>query len=341
VVSGTVPLPVSGAVTGTVSGTIVGMLFFLLAAVALAGGAAEFPATLRSGPWRAGHVQGAAVDQKGGFVYYSFTNLFVKADLATGRVLGTLGGFHGHLGDLAFHDGRIYGSLEYKEAKAFYIAIIDGAKINALNLSAPDLMQTVYLPEVAADFVSGKYGCSGIDGVSFGPRFGKTSGKAYLTVAYGIFGDNTRTDNDHQVLLQYDIHGWRPRPLDEASPHREGPGEADGKYFVYTGNTRFGVQNLEYDAGTHTWLMGVYAGSKPQFPNYTLFAVDGSVKPRRTTIGLLLDTPRGWHQKADVGMVSLGGGLFYLAVNEASEGTQSAELRLHRWTGNGFSVTLH
>lgn len=303
----------------------------------------EFPTTLRSGPWPgAGHIQGAAVDQKRGVVYYSFTNLFVRADLATGRVLGTLEGFHGHLGDLALsHDGRVYGSLEYKEAKAFYVAIIDGDRIDRVGLRAADLMRTVYLPEVAADFASGRYGCSGIDGISFGPRFGKADGKAYLTVAYGIFGDNQRTDNDHQVLLQYDIAGWQPLPLDEQSPHRLGPEKADGKYFVYTGNTRFGVQNLEYDAGTHTWLMGVYAGSKAGFPNYTLFAVDGRGKPRKTEIGMLLPIPRGWYQKADVGMVSLGGGLFYLAVNQAKDGGQSAELRLHRWTGNGFSVTLH
>ncbi|BDC47878.1 hypothetical protein F183_A01940 [Bryobacterales bacterium F-183] len=321
------------------------MLFFLLTMTALLAGAAEYPPTLTSGPWRAGHVQGVAVDQQGGFVYYSFTNLFVKADLATGRVIGTLGGFHGHLGDLAFHNGRVYGSLEYKDAKAFYIAVIDGGKINITGLQAHgnDLMLTVHLPEVASDFVSGKYGCSGIDGVSFGPRFGETAGKLYLTVAYGIFGETTRTDNDHQVLLQYDIAGWDPQPLDEANPHRQGPAKADGKYFVYTGNTKFGVQNLEYDAGSHTWLMGVYAGSKPGFPNYTLFAVDGRGKPRQTAIGLLLPVPRGWYQKADVGMVSLGsGGLFYLAENQTQDGMQSAVLKLVRWTGNGFvPVTLH
>ena len=319
------------------------LLFLLMAA-----GSEDFPPTLQSGPWPgAGHVQGVAIDQQNRVVYYSFTNLLVKADLASGRVLGTLGGFHGHLGDLAFHDGRVYGSLEYKDAKAFYIAIIDGAKINSPKLRAPgsDLMQTVYLPEVAADFISGKYGCSGIDGVAFGPRFGDgAAGKLYLTVAYGIFEDVKRTDNDHQVLLQYDIADWERKyaqPLDELAPHKSGPATADGKYFVYTGNTKFGVQNLEYDAGTHTWLMGVYAGSKPGFPNYTLFAVDGRTKPRRTEIGLLLPAPRGWYQKADVGMVSLGGGLFYLAVNQTRDGMQSAELRLHRWTGNGFSVTLH
>src|SRR5699024_11549728 len=65
---------------------------------------------LQSGPWPTSHVQGIAVDEENGFVYYSFTTLLVKTDLA-GNVIGTVGGFTGHLGDLDFNaeDGRVYG----------------------------------------------------------------------------------------------------------------------------------------------------------------------------------------------------------------------------------------
>ncbi len=333
----------------------------------------SFPSSLVSGPWRSGHVQGVAVDQTHGYIYYSFTNLLVKTDLQ-GRVIGTIGGFTGHLGDLDFNesDRRVYGSLEYKAEKAFYIAVVDVDKIDKAGLQAQNstIFQAVYLSEVVRDYTADRngdgvfdgdtadtpdhrYGCSGIDGVSFGPRFGQTGGKRYLTVAYGIYANVDRKDNDHQVLLQYDATQWVnrfARPLDEKAPHQSGPSNVDGKYFVYTGNTTYGVQNLEYDESGQRWLMGVYRGSKPSFPNYTLFAIKGAAKPVLTELtgtgergwrlpladaGLrdAVTGVRGWFQKADVGMVSLRDGLFYLAVNRATNGQQSAELSLYRWTG--------
>src|SRR5690606_40310928 len=98
-----------------------------------------------------------------------------------------------------------------------------------LRVDDGDIFRTVSLPEVVSDYtadVNGdgrfdgddgrysgneaassdhRYGCSGIDGVSFGPRFGAVDGPAYLTVAYGIYGNTARSDHDHQVLLQFDI----------------------------------------------------------------------------------------------------------------------------------------
>ena len=46
--------------------------------------------------------------------------------------------------------------------------------------------------------VKHRLGCSGIDGVTFAPAFGQSrDGKKYLYVAYGIYGDTLRTDNDY------------------------------------------------------------------------------------------------------------------------------------------------
>jgi hypothetical protein len=347
----------------------------------------DLPLTQNGGTWASGHVQGIAVDLQGGYIYYSFTNLLAKYDFG-GKLIGTLVGWSGHLGDLDFNpqDGKLYGSLEYKAHRAFYIAVIDVSRLDHVGLEASraDLLRTVYLPEVAKDYSTdldgdgkadeddGKshgdasrspdhlYGCSGIDGVAFGPAFGKPGGKRYLTVAYGIYGNIDRRDNDHQVLLQYDVSDWGrfARPLDERSPHHEGPDAPHGKYFVRTGNTTYGVQNLSYDEGLHRWFMGVYQGKKPAFPNYLLFAVDGRDQPRR---GELIGVPgadgkgwetgtllrladdglsdpatgiRGWNQKADVGFQPLGHGLFYVSTNSGSKGRQSADLTLMRWTGN-------
>jgi hypothetical protein len=340
--------------------------------------AASLPLTIDGGEWPAGHVQGVAIDREQGFVYYSFTTMLVKTDLA-GTVLGSVVGFTGHLGDLDFNekDGRVYGSLEYKEAQSFYIAILDVDEITAFDMDAETsgIVTTVYLEEVVEDFTADmdgdgdfdgdiaetadhRYGSSGIDGVSFGPRFGRDQGREVLMVAYGVYSNLGRADNDNQVILQYDVRRWKrfEQPLTQASPHTSGPADEDAKYFVYTGNTTFGVQNLEYDEATGNWLLAVYAGQKPQFPNYTLYAVDGSDRPERSVIpgqatterGLtlplldegLLDPAtgiRGFEFIADVGLESMGCGYFYVAQQskrvEGDVTLQAADLTLHRWTG--------
>jgi len=366
----------------------------LLAAAGLAGPtcaatrpAVPLPLHQNGGTWDSGHVQGIAIDLKGGYIYYSFTNLLAKFDFH-GKLIGTLVGWTGHLGDLDFNpaDGKVYGSLEYKEDKAFYIAVIDVAHLNRVGVEASktDLFRTVYLPEVVKDYEADinhdgrfdgddgtyrgdpgaspdhRYDCSGIDGVAFGPEFGRTAGKRYLTVAYGIYGNTSRTDNDHQVLLQYDIADWAryASPLSETAPHHHGPAAVHGKYFVRTGNTNYGVQNLAYDEGMHRWFMGVYQGRKPAFPNYLLFAVDARDRPVRGDLvgvpasaesgweqGMLLPLARdglkdrttgirGWTQEANVGFQPLGGGLFYVSVKSGGKGHQTGDLTLMRWTGD-------
>lgn len=342
-------------------------LFFLAAALLLPAlavpdqpGAATsgrlLPLTQNGGTWPSGHVQGIAVDVQGGYIYYSFTNLLAKYDFG-GRLIGTLVGWTGHLGDLDFNpaDGKLYGSLEYGKKNAFYIAVIDAARLDRVGIKASgnDVFRTVYLPEVVKDYTAGRYGCSGIDGVGFGPAFGRVDGPRYLTVAYGIYGDVTRKDNDHQVLLQYDIGDWSryARVLDEESLHRDGPAVPEGKYFVRTGNTTWGVQNLSYDDSLRRWFLGVYQGKKKSFPNYLLFAIDGLTVPKSGELagvgerGALLELAddglrdastgiRGWNQKADVGFQPVGHGLFYLSVNSGTQGAQTADLTLMRWTGN-------
>jgi hypothetical protein len=327
-----------------------------------------YPALLNGGRWNTEHVQGITVDRAGGFVYYSFTSLLVKSDLH-GNVVGTVDGFSGHLGDLDFNDldRHVYASLEYKEAAAFYIAVFDADAITELDMDAraSPVVTTVHLAEVANDFsaqlddgmgnsVRHRHGCSGIDGVSFGPAFGSVDGENLLTVAYGIFRDESRNDNDHQVLLQYSVTDWHrhKRALRESSPHRSGPAAPRGKYFVYTGNTTYGVQNLAYDGATALWLLGVYPGTKPDFPNYSLFAVDADAPP---CLSASIDDPspavlvlalaeagledattgiRGWRQKADVGLKALGDGWFYLSENSVVAGLQTSDITLRRWTGS-------
>lgn len=270
----------------------------------------QLPSKIDGGAWNGGHVQGIAVDVKKGFVYYSFTTVLVKTDLQ-GRVVGSVKGLVGHLGciDLNAEDGKVYGSLEFKNdaigkgifkslgregvpaENAFYIAIFDVDKIDRLDMDAEKdaVMTAVYLPQVV-EYYEGKapnglphrYACSGIDGTSFGPFFGEAAdAPTMLMVACGIYGDVTREDNDNQMIFCYD---WRKfsevaRPLSQDAPHHSGL-YPEKTCFFYTGNTDWGVQNLCYDPNTRYWLTCVYKGKKPQFPNYTTYLIDGTVAPR-------------------------------------------------------------
>lgn len=66
---------------------------------------------------------------------------------------------------------------------AFYVAIFDGEKITApdMNAETEGVMTTVWLKEVVEDYqaqweeagkvMEHRYGCSGIDGMTFAPAF--------------------------------------------------------------------------------------------------------------------------------------------------------------------------
>lgn len=100
------------------------------------------------------HIQGIAVDQKKGYIYYSFTTMLIKSTLK-GEIVGSVNGLTGHLGCIDFNeeDGRVYGSLEYKNdvigrgilralgkeqeiVDAFYIVMFDVDKIDRMDMDA-------------------------------------------------------------------------------------------------------------------------------------------------------------------------------------------------------------
>ena len=351
-----------------------------------------YPKTIKSGPFKTGHIQGIAVDTEKGYVYYSYTTILIKTDLQ-GNIIGSVTGLLGHLGDLDFNpqDGRVYGSLEYKNDaigkgilkaekssfkpnNAFYIAIFDVDRITREGMSAEKdgIMTTVHLSTVVEDYLdvveldNGKWehrlGCSGIDGVAFGPKFGKKGGKQLLTVTYGIYSDHKRSDNDYQVLLQYDVKKWKKyeRPLSHENMHREGPAKPNGEYFAYTGNTNYGVQNIEYDEDLKVWWLAVYAGSKPQFPNYNLFAIDGTVKPTKSALKgvpyidkantlTLWDKGeqdsktgiRGWRfGVGSTGIAYLGKGMYYFSHNYGTDKGQGSNIRLYYVGGVDSSTPM-
>ncbi len=343
---------------------------------------ASLPRHIFSGLQGNCHVQGIAIDTARKYMYFSFTTSLVKTDL-NGNLIGSVTGLLGHLGCIAFNDrdGRVYGSLEYKHdcigtgilramhqeslalEEAFYCAVFDVNRITRPNMDAEKdgIMTAVYLRDVVADYCAEwtqndtlmhhRYGCSGIDGISFGPEFGAPSdSKSFLNIAYGIYGDVNRTDNDHQVIVHYDITHWAQwaQPLRQEAMHRSGPAHCDAKYFIYTGNTEFGVQNLEYDPFTGNWLMCVYRGKKPQFPNAPMYIINGAAAPeelplrgqketgktlRLWTNGQIMpDGVCGWpFPLGSTGVIALGDGYYYFCKNGRRDGREYGDVNLYCW----------
>ena len=318
------------------------------------------------------HVQGIAVDKNREFMYLSFTTELVKTDM-TGKVLGSVKGLLGHLGCIAYNydNGKVYGTLEYKDDEigkgiahstgkaisrnAFYIACFDVEKIDRIGMDAEKdgVMTTVFMHEVYNDFSTEGhiYGSAGMDGTTFAPAPGQKDGKMHLYVAYGIYNDINRADNDYQIVLRYDISDWDKyaQPLNQDNVHTSGPEKYDGKYFIYTGNTTYGVQNLEYDADTGYMFAAVYRGSKPEFPNYSMFAIDRTVSPsvemlrgieeEHETLPLAkvfeCDEKTGIYGSrfphGSTGMISLGGGYFYMSEPYRNEDKFGTVIRLYKY----------
>ena len=339
----------------------------------------NLPLMIDSGAHGKFHVQGICLDDKHEYIYLSFTTALLKMDLQ-GNLIGSVHGLTGHLGCIGFNsdDGRVYGSLEYKNdaigrgilkglgkeegtnQNRFYIAIFDVDKIDRPDMDAAGIMTTVNLNDVVADYeatvehqgktVEHRYGCSGIDGMTFAPipGAGKDAPRD-LFVAYGVYSDLDRTDNDYQVIHRYNIANWDKlaKPLTAENPHTSGPEKPDSKYFVLTGNTEWGVQNMEYDPATGNILLAVYPGHKPQYKNPPMFVIDGSVAPRCEKLqGVEPDTQAEvltlWGNGTDgysfphgsTGIYAFGDGRFYFSEHyRTDEGLQGSKVYLYRYTG--------
>ena len=325
------------------------------------------PLSLASGSWDVRHCQGIAVDKQKGYIYYSYTHTFVKCDFA-GNVMGTIININGHLGDICFNeeDGKIYASLLPPGKKALYVAIIDVDNLEEINLDAVGcgLVRTVHIHEIWNDRktlvkfdnmeYTQKYGISGLDGVCFGPSFNTGEGN-YLTIGCGMSTNTQRKDNDYQVLLQYDVEAWwnvYAKPLSRTEYHHSGPYTHNGKFFVYTGRTTSGIQTMTYFDEMNVWLLFVYKTRKDNFNKYTLFVVDGDIKPYKAE---LIGQPEpdeqyvltlypdgdfdkknniyGWYaNQGNKGIEYMGGGLFYIVHPfKTWYETQTAVAYLYVW----------
>ena len=299
------------------------------------------------------HIQGLALDKKEKCLYCSFTSAFFKCDLE-GNVIGSVTGINGHLGAMTYEpkSKKVYASLEIKDdeigrgvsdalgaerhekaASRFYVAEIDVRKIDRLEVPFEEAMTLHPIEEVAKDYldtveVNGvtlehKYGCSGMDGVAIAPGFGAKGKDKFLYVAYGVYGDTTRVDNDYNILLCFKMD-------DLAKPVH--------KYFVKTGNTRYGVKNMTYDADSERLYLAVYKGSKSQYPNYSLFSLDIHQKPfmgklenvpyEENEVEQVSVTEGSFFKWGSTGLYSFGDGRWYISKNGKKDGYQFSDVTL-------------
>ena len=243
--------------------------------------------TFRGGQY---HVQGMDFDPQSQCLFISTTTAIVKMAL-DGTVLGSVIGFKGHVGQVVVDTvtRKLYATLEgmdddlgngmarymgydlfTRETAAMYIVEMDMDKITRQNMSEQEIAKKHLIKEAIADYraevtVNGKkysqrYGCCGIDALAIGPAIGQPSGRErYLYVAYGIALDTTRMDNDYNVILCY--------PLGDFKQHVH-------KYFVHTGHTSYGVQDMVWDAFRQRLYLMVYPGQKSSYTNYSQYSID-------------------------------------------------------------------
>lgn len=320
--------------------------------LSLCASAQDIPGSIRI-TGRNNHIQGFTVDTGKQCIYASFTTAFYKTDYQ-GNIIASIENIPGHLGAMSRNpeDGKVYASLEIKDDEigrgiaremgmdvveegqsAFYIAILDVDRMDRMGMDPQKdgVMELVRIEDACRDYAEGhRYGCSGIDGVTFAPGIGSRRNKMYLYVAYGIYGDPARDDNDDQVLLCYD-----PKHFNGRKPLH--------KYLVRTGNTTYGVQNMAYDDYSGRIYLFVYKGKKAGFPNYPMFSLDCSQKPVRDRLQLTDDGLkdeatgiRGWNFKwGSTGFCPLGEGRYMVSENGYDDKArqQYSDLRLYQWTG--------
>ena len=287
------------------------------------------------------HVQGIAYDAEADCFYGSFTTQFFKVD-KNGRQIASIDGINGHIGAMTFDAAkrRVFTSLEFKDdeigrgiagslGEAAYGH--DQSRFCVTEVDVDAMTMVLHeLPEVKKDYLAGNYCCSGIDGVTLAPAFGKKKdSKLYLYVAYGIYGRTERDDNDYNVLLCYDPDDIEAGPLH--------------KYFVLTGNTTYGVQNLAYDAYADRMLLAVYPGKKDKWPNYGLFSVDMKQEPFEAPLQGVpyheggaeqVSFSQGWHfPYGSTGLCPLGDGTYYLSINGRTEdGHQKCDIVRYKYS---------
>ncbi|MBQ8208386.1 MAG: leucine-rich repeat protein, partial [Clostridia bacterium] len=258
------------------------------------------------------HCQGMCVDDKNEYMYYSLTGVVVKVRISDGEEVGkfTVSSEHNtgnsfHMGDLAYHNGYLYGSVTYWGSDKTYIGVIDCSKlegnVSETNAAGEQVIYGLYCPQFSETLSNGNdaFRLSGLDGITVGTLPGKgyvkadgtevTDTEKYLLVARtnGEFGEEYY-DNDNKVIFVFDFDDITKEnllPLNGARVAQETEDKVINckqRLFVYTGFNSYGIQNLSFDKATgDIWLSCYGRGAASEFPlssGKVTYVVDGSKK---------------------------------------------------------------
>jgi len=248
------------------------------------------------------HLQGFA--KGGNFMYWSYTDSLVKTTL-TGTVKCQVEIRTGHLGDCDWYDGKIYSSLlgkplpghRWDDWTAFEVYVFNDDNL-ALERVIP--LKICYDYWAAAGSDSDTRGFSGVDGVTVAPD--PISGEPKLFVACALRDDDRFTD---QIILQYTLDG-----------------EYETEYRIPTGNTVFGIQNLDYDWENRVFWFTTYEPYRNTQPRERLYCVSGDLKqvlrsyPFSTPYGIECMGKDGFLCSVQFGVNGNRGGIAYHCTEE-------------------------
>lgn len=237
------------------------------------------------------HMQGFTSDDKHEFMYWSFTNSVVKTTINGTVICQTRCYDHGHLGGMDYHDGKVYISFMadpspwtyWGDWSAFYVYVYD-----AFDLK---LLEKIEIPECKQYKKENMGGFRGIDGIAFGKAPGTNDIRMFVAVAV-----EAGAEYDKQYILQ----------LDENY-------KVEKVHSIKTGNTIFGIQNLDYEADTGCFWITTYAKSQKTDPQDTLFCFN----PELTEI------VESYEYTTPYGFECLGNGEYYCSLQDGKNGSRS------------------
>ena len=204
------------------------------------------------------HLQGFT--KGNGFMYWSFTDSLVKTTL-NNTVKCQVQIFGGHLGDCDYHDGKIYASYlqdslpghAWEDWTGFKIYVFDANDLRVLNVMNLDICD--YYKSITCTPEDTR-GFQGIDGVAIAPD--PISGEDRLFVACALY---TGEKYANQIILQFTLDGVY-----------------ETEYHIPTGNTVFGIQNLDYDAENKEFWFSTYGPCEAYQPKEILYCISGDLK---------------------------------------------------------------
>lgn len=247
------------------------------------------------------HLQGFS--NGNGFMYWSFTDSLVKTTL-NGTVKCQIEIHGGHLGDIDYHNGKIYGSYlknslpghAWEDWTGFKIYVFDANDLqvlNVINLDICDYYKSITCTEEDIR------GFQGIDGVAIAPD---ENGEDKLFVACALY---TGEKYSNQIILRFSLDG-----------------QYETEYHIPTGNTVYGIQNFDYDSENNEFWFTTYGPSQPYQPKELLYCVSGDFKEIKrkyvfsTPYGLDCLGKEGFYASVQYGKNGKRGGIAYRCTED-------------------------